>query len=93
MLVSGYLGMWMNFQKMKASGNALAEFTSRYQDSNDYNALFRKASSVYEEANFLQREYTAFPASGVTLGIVFILWAFDRRKMLKKYNELKMKLE
>ena len=92
-IIAGYVGMFDNFQKMKAADIALEDFITRYQNGNDYNALFTEARAIYEEANFLQSEYTAFPASIAGLGVFLILFAFDRRRMFKKYKELKQQLE
>jgi hypothetical protein len=93
MLLGGYCGMWSNFQEMKAGENALEAFVARYQNGNNYDALFRAAVAIHEEANFLQSEYCTFPASALTLGMFIVLWAFERRKMFRKYTEMKQQLE
>jgi hypothetical protein len=92
-LVAGYAGMFDNFQKMKAADIALENFIARYQNGNDYNALFNEALARYEEANFLQSECTAFPVSFASLGLFLVLYAFDHRNMFKKYQELTQHLE
>lgn len=92
-LLAGYVGMYDNFRKMKAADIALKSFIARYQNGNDYYALFKEARAIYEEANFLESEYTAFPASIATLGVFLILFAFDRRRMFKQYQELKQQLD
>ena len=89
LLLGGYLGMSDNFKKMEAADIALENFIARYQNGNDYNALFNEARAIYEEANFLESESIAIPASFSTLGLFLVLFAFDRRRMFKKYQELK----
>lgn len=92
-LLGGHVGMFENFKKMETTEIGLENFINRYQNGNDYNALFDKALEIYEEANVLQSEYTAFSASVATLGLFLVMFAFDRRRMFKKYKELNQQLE
>jgi hypothetical protein len=92
-LLAGCAGMFDNFRKMKATDIALESFIDRYQNGNDYNALFKEAVTIYKEANFLRSEYTAFPASCAVIGVFITLFAFDRRRMFEKCKELKHQLE
>jgi len=92
-LLGGFCGLSSNCQDIEAGERSLEEFVARYQDGNDYDALFRAALAIYEKANFLQGEYTAYPAAGGTLGLLLILWAFERRKLFRRFAEMKLQLD
>lgn len=83
MLIVGFYGVWSNLQKARASNIARQKFTERYRDSSDSHAIFAEALDAHKKVVFLQSEYTAFPASAALIGLIFILWAFDRRRMFR----------
>lgn len=92
MMLGGYGGIWMNFKTVETRNADLTDFIARYQDADDYDALFNKGCKIQKEVIFLQSEYTTFPASSAFLGLYLILWAFDRRKMFKKFKEMQQRI-
>ncbi len=93
MLFGGAAGIATVLRDIAFQNTTYATFIGYYKDGNDYNALFNAACEVYEKASFLQSEYIAFPVSGLTLGLFIVVWAFDRRKMFRKVQELQKLIE
>jgi hypothetical protein len=81
-------GLALTLRNIAAQEEANVAFIASYRDDNDYNALFIAACGV-----LLQCEYAAFPASGLSLGLFIVAWAFDRRKMFRKVQELQKLIE
>jgi hypothetical protein len=93
MLISGFCGMLTVMHNMNVRDRSDADFIEHYKGGTNYEALFNEAVNIRREASFLQSEYMAFPAAGSTLGLFIIAFAFDRRKMFKKIQELQQQLE
>ena len=92
-LFGAAVGLALTLRNIAAQEEANVAFIASYRDDNDYNALFIAACGVLERASFLQCEYAAFPGSGLSLGLFIVAWAFDRRKMFRKVQELQKLIE
>lgn len=93
LFIAGWFGITINLHTASIADSDFERFTIDFQDANDYDRLFKEALKVYKQSVYLQREYTAFHAVTTCIGIIFIVWTFDRRKILKKLNVLKNKTE
>ena len=89
MLFLGIFGILRNNHEIEAHQSALQKFISQYQKNTDANAIYNKALAIHKQLFLLQNEFGVFPAYAVTMGILFTIWAFDRRNMFKIYTELK----
>ena len=68
------------------------DFVSHYEKSSDYQALYREALSKHIKLQFEITDGSYFKAAvSLTFGLLILLWALDRRRLIRRYKELESK--
>ena len=63
-------------------------FVSEYKEPGDYHALYTKALALREKVSFERKDRSYFTsAASLTLGLLLVWWAFDRRRLIRRCQQ------
>ncbi len=85
LLACGMANLVLSQVAPKYHAKADAAFKSEYESGTDYSALYQQACRLREQLSFERVDKSGFAGgTGMLLGTLLLLWAFDRRRLIQK---------